>query len=122
MADPTALYTTRGDWAGLYFKGHLFNPIGEWIGFVADGNIVYSVSGEYVGWLSRDYRVLRKRDTDQSRMRKAPPPNPGRLNPPATVPLPPMMSELGYHTIDVLEEMPERLHTLDFDQAREDMD
>ncbi len=121
MSDSKALYTTNGDWAGLYYQGNLFSQAGEWIGFVGNANQVFSVSGEYVGWLSRDFRVLRKRDTDQG-LRMAPPPNPGRLTPPATVPLPPLMAEIGFDTVDVFDEMPERLHTLDFDQARQDMD
>jgi hypothetical protein len=33
-----------------------------------------------------------------------------------------MMSELTYSLIDVLDEEPDRLSTVDFDELREDMD
>jgi hypothetical protein len=33
-----------------------------------------------------------------------------------------MMAELSYTMIDVLEDEPERLSTIDFDELREDMD
>jgi len=117
------IYTTRGAWAGLLADGYLWNPQGEWIGWVERDGQVFSVAGEYVGWLSRDFRVLRKRAVDDAhRLRRTPPARPaGRLAVPATVPLPPLMAEIGFDTVDVLEEMPERLHTLDADPAAKDM-
>ena len=33
-----------------------------------------------------------------------------------------MMSDLTFDTVDVLDEMPELLHTADFDQNAQDMD
>jgi len=41
---------------------------------------------------------------------------------PSAAPLPPLMSELSYDTVDVFDEMPERLHTLDADPAAKDID
>jgi hypothetical protein len=38
------------------------------------------------------------------------------------VPLPPMMAELPFGIIDVLEEEPERLHTIDGGELKEDLD
>lgn len=117
------LYSTAGDWAGLFENGHLFNPLGEWIGWVTDGNQVYSVTGEYVGWLSKDFRILRKRTYDEPPPRRKPPPAPPRPRVPATVPLPPLMAELGFDVLDVFEDMPERLHSLDYiEETRPDMD
>ena len=118
------LYSTTGDWAGLFHEGHIFNNVGEWIGFVAPGtNQVYSVRGEYVGWLSNDFRVLRKRAIDELAPRLSPPPRPPKLTVPASVPLPPLMSDLTYDTIDVFDEMPDRLHTSDeVEETRPDMD
>lgn len=68
---------------------------------------VYSVYGRYVGWLNKDYRILRRRADDFQKDNLQPPPSPPRFLPPANVPLPPLMAELKYETIDVLEEMPE---------------
>jgi hypothetical protein len=54
--------------------------------------------------------------------RRPPPPAPGRPQLPSSVPLAPMMSDLTYDTVDVFEEMPERLHTMDSGELKDDMD
>ncbi|MBI4770102.1 MAG: hypothetical protein HY784_06730 [Chloroflexi bacterium] len=117
-----AIYTTRGDTAAVLNGRYIHNLLGEWIGWVDASGQVYSITGEYVGWLTRDPRVLRKRVADSRPARVTPPPHPGRPRLPATFPLPPMMSEIGFDTVDVLDEMPELLHTADFDQRAQDMD
>lgn len=116
------IYTTTGDTAAALSGRHIFNLLGEWIGWVDETNQVYSITGEYVGWLTREPRVLRKRVASRRPPRRQPPPHPGRIRPPATFPLPPMMAEIAFDTVDVLDEMPERLHTADFDQWAQDMD
>ncbi len=115
------VYTTRGDVEAFLRYPYLYNRLGEWIGWVTPERDVYSVLGHYVGWLDKGPRILRKRGRDP-KPRRTPPPAPPRIRPPAHAPLPPMMSELGYETIDVLEEEPERLHTLDMGDLRPDMD
>ena len=116
------IYTSRGDLGAYLVYPYLYNPQGEWIGWVTPEREVYSVLGNYVGWLSKDPRVLRKRSYDFSKPSLPVPPRPRRIPVPASIPLPPMMSELTYTTIDVLEEEPERLSTLDHDDLRPDMD
>jgi len=116
------IYTSRGDLGGFLVYPYIFNQQGEWVGWVTSQREVYSVLGNYVGWLSKDPRILRKRSYDFSKPRLQPPHPPKRLRPPATVPLAPLMSELTYATIDVLLEEPERLSTADSDDLREDMD
>ena len=116
------LYTTRGDAEAFLLYPYLFNRTGEWIGFVTPKREVYSVLGEYVGMLTDERRIIRKRATSTLMPRLAPPPCPPKMYPPATVPLPPMMSELNHSMIDVLLEEPQRLHTLDSGEYREDMD
>jgi hypothetical protein len=116
------IYTTRGDLGAYLVYPNLYNFSGEWVGWVTETREVYSVLGHYVGWLSDDPRVLRKRAYNYSNPRITPPPPPPRIRVPVTTPLPPMMSELTYSTIDVLEEEPERLSTVDSDDLREDMD
>jgi hypothetical protein len=116
------LYTTSGDAEAFLLYPYLYNRTGEWIGFVTPKREVYSVLGEYVGMLTDERRIIRKRSTFTLMPRLTPPPCPPKVNLPATVPLPPMMSELSLSLIDVLLEMPERLHTLDSGENREDLD
>lgn len=117
---PLPVYTTNGDWSALIVTPFIFNTRGEWIGWLDNGNEVYDVEGYYVGWLSDENRILRKRSI--SRFDRRPPPtNPGSIRAPATIPLPPMMRELPYGVIDVLDEEPRRLHTIDSGELKEDM-
>lgn len=116
------IYTTSGDLGAYLIYPYLHNSLGEWIGFVTPKREVYSVLGNYVGTLTNDPRVLRRRSYDFSKPRLKPPPPQQRITVPATVPLAPMMAELPFSMIDVLEDEPERLSTVDFDELREDMD
>jgi hypothetical protein len=59
---------------------------------------------------------------DDIHPRLNPPPKPQKVLLPATVPLPPMMSELTHSIIDVLLDEPERLHTIDSGEHIQDMD
>jgi hypothetical protein len=116
------IYTTPGDVGAYLVYPYLYNNRGEWVGWVTSDRDVYSVLGNYIGWLSDDPRILRKRSYDFTNPRKTSPQAPARIRVPATNPLAPMMAELSYTTVDVLEEEPERLSTLDADDLREDMD
>lgn len=117
------IYSTRGDVETFLVYPHLYNRSGDWVGFVQPNREVYSVMGYYIGELSNDKRILRKRSMDETKSRIKPPPAPaGRLISPATLPLPPMMRELPYSMIDVLEELPELLHTVGSGELQEDLD
>ncbi|MBI5950862.1 MAG: hypothetical protein HY865_04335 [Chloroflexi bacterium] len=116
------LYTTKGDPEAFLLYPYLFNRNGDWIGFATASREVFSVLGEYVGMLTSERRIVRKRGTSTLTPRRTPPPRPPKVYPPATIPLPPMMSELPHSLIDVLLEMPERLHTVDTGEYREDLD
>ena len=123
MSEFVPLYTTRGDHEAYYYEGYIFNLSGEWIGWVEAGTgDVYSVLGEYVGRMSFDGRILRRRVLETKPLRKPVPPRPPKPRLPATVRLPPMFTELDFSTIDVLDEMPERLHTIDTGELKDDMD
>lgn len=115
------IYTSRGDAEAFLVFPYLFNRTGEWIGFVTPKREVYSVLGNYVGYLSNDTRITRKRSEDETKPRIQPPPKPGRLTTPPTVPLAPLMSDLPLSTIDILQDEPDRLHTMDGGELREDM-
>jgi hypothetical protein len=119
---PIPIYSTPGDWVALMVFPYLYNTIGEWIGWVTPDRQVYDVDGIYVGWVTTEPRILRKRTYDAPLERQAAPPPPERIRPPATVPLPPMMAGLPFEVVDVMEEDPERLHTIDHGELKEDVD
>jgi hypothetical protein len=116
------IYTSRGNAEAFLAYPHLFNSQGEWVGFVTPEREVYSVLGFYVGYLNNDPRLLRKRVLEVSKPNLTPPTHPRKVYPPATFPLAPLMSELYQDTVDVLLEEPERLHTVDAGDLREDLD
>ncbi len=115
------IYNSRGDVEAFLAYPNLHNRNGEWIGWVTPQRDVYSVLGFYVGALTDEPRIIRKRVVEESKPNLKPPAMPAKISPPATVPLAPMMRELTYSTIDVLLEEPERLHTLDVGEMREDL-
>ena len=116
------LYHSKGDVGAFLVYPHLFNQSGEWIGFCTPERRVYSVLGNFVGYLSDDHRILRQRTATPTVRRRDPPPQPPKLNPPATIPLAPMMRELTHSTVDVLLEEPDRLHTADMGELRQDLE
>lgn len=116
------IYNSKGEAGAFLEYPYLFNALGEWIGFVTAKRQVYSVLGVYVGYLSNEPRILRKRSTSTLTPRSGVPQPPGKFVPPATVPLAPLMSELTHSIIDVLMEEPERLHTADLGELRQDID
>lgn len=116
------IYNSKGDAQAFLGYPYLFNQLGEWIGFVNAKRQVYSVLGVYVGYLSNEPRILRRRSTSTLSPRADVPRPPGKFVPPATVPLAPLMTELTHSIIDVLLEEPERLHTADLGELRQDLD
>ena len=116
------IYTTKGDAEAFLVYPYIYNRIGEWIGWITAKKEIYSVIGHYVGFLAKGPRILRKRSIEVTTVSKRPPARPPKVYPPATVPLAPMMPELNHSEIDVLLDMPERLHTADSGEFREDMD
>lgn len=116
------IYTSKGDAEAFLVYPYIFNRLGDWIGFVTPSRKVYSVMGYYVGKFSEDFRIVGKRATATLIPRKRPPPAPEKVYPPATVPLAPMMRELSHGQIDILLEEPDRLHTVDSGEFRDDMD
>jgi len=116
------IYSSRGEAEAFLTFPYLFNRSGEWIGWVTPQRDVYSVMGYYAGYLTNDPRIVRKRATNALRPRLKPPSSPGKISAPASVPLARLMPELTHSIIDVLADEPERLHTLDSGEFREDMD
>jgi hypothetical protein len=116
------IYTTPGD-VGAYLQyPYLFNFQGEWIGWVNSKRQVYSVRGHYVGWLSDEPRILRKQSSTFFKPEDSIPPVPEPIQPPVSTPLAPMMPELPYGVIDVLEDASGLLPSYDFGDLTQDMD
>lgn len=116
------IYNSRGELGAFLGYPNLYNQVGEWIGFVTADREVYSVLGNYVGALTDDHRILRERTPSAIRPPRVPPPPVPPVSPPATVPLAPLMRELTMSMIDVLLEEPEKLHTEDVGEFRDDLD
>jgi hypothetical protein len=117
------IYTSRGEAEAFLVFPYIFNRTGEWIGWATPQREIYSVLGYYVGTLTNDARIVRKRsEDDSSKPRLKPPPKPGKLTAPASIPLAPMMSDLTLSVVDVLQDEPERLHAIDSGEFRQDMD
>ena len=116
------IYTSRGEAEAFLVFPYIFNRNGEWVGWATPQREIYSVLGYYVGTLTNDARIVRKRSEDEMMQRLKPPPKPGKISTPANIPLAPLMQDLTYSIIDVLQDEPERLHTLDGGEFRQDMD
>ena len=116
------IYTTKGDAEAFLVYPYIYNRIGERIGWITREKEVYSVIGHYVGYLAKGPRILRKRTIEIASTQKRPPAIPPKIYPPATIPLAPMMPELNHSTIDILLDEPERLHTADSGEFRDDLD
>jgi hypothetical protein len=116
------IYTSRGDAEAFLVYPYLYNRLGDWIGWVTADRQVYSVLGFFVGDLTAEPRIIRKRITATLKARKTPPARPSRLPVPATIPLAPLMGDLRFGMTDVLLDEPERLHTLDSGEQRQDLD
>jgi hypothetical protein len=116
------IYTSRGDLGGYLVSLYIYNPQGEWIGWTDSDRTVYAVNGIRIGWLTKEPRILRKRSESFHHFRQNPPPPPPDFYPPASVPLAPLMAELPFGTIDVLDEEPELMPCFGFDVLSEEID
>lgn len=121
MANIIPVFTSRGDAEVFLVYPYLFNRQGEWVGFVTPQREVYSILGYYVGFLTNDPRILRKKSQEE-RPRLRPPAAPARIRIPSGNPMPKMMGDVPFEMEDVLQEEPELLHTLDAGEFRPDMD
>jgi hypothetical protein len=116
------IYTTRGDVGAFLNYPYLYNRCGEWIGWVTPEREVFSIGGMYVGWLSSEPRILRKRSESFDRPRRPSPPVPKSITPPAQVPLAPLMAEIPLTLWDVLDEDPDLLMPIGSGDNLDDMD
>ena len=89
-------FSSRGEAEAYLVFPYLYNRSGEWIGWVTPQREVYSVLGNYVGFVTSDPRIVRKRAEDDIRPRQKTPPPPRRLTTPAFTPLAPLLSDLPH--------------------------
>lgn len=119
----TPVYNTRGDLDAFLLFPYIYNRTGEWIGWVTTDRKVYSVHGLYVGYYSKDNRILRKQSDAFGQEHRTPPAAPSlHITIPAHAPLAPLMAELPFGVIDVLLEQPDLLSPSDFGEGRQDLD
>jgi hypothetical protein len=119
MTTQFPIYTSHGDWVAMLVGRYLYNTRGDWIGWIDPDSQVFSARGEYAGWLTKDFRVLARRDKTTDMLKREPPPPPPAIKLPVSVPLPPLMAELTYDTVDLFEERPQKLDPLDMDQVQD---
>lgn len=117
------IYKTNGDVGAYLLYPNIFSPLGEWIGWCTEDRKIYSIYGNYVGILSDGPRIMRKREyTNDLHPQKTPPKMPDPIRIPAHTPLAPQMPEVPLNRIDVLEEAPELLPSIDYGDMKEDLD
>jgi hypothetical protein len=112
MADtpvkPVFIFDSRGDWHATKFGEYLYSSRGEYIGWVeGTANDVFKRDGEWIGRLSKDGRILRKRSERRRELNPSLRKEPTKPKLPPRTPLPPMMSDLDFGTVDVLDEEPD---------------
>lgn len=109
---PFFIYDTPGDWQGVILNNAIFDPRGDYLGFIQEEKPelyeVYTASGEWIGSLIPDGRIVRKRTSDRRPLlKKLPGKQPKPAPFPSRAPLPPQTADLGFDKIDVLEWDPE---------------
>jgi hypothetical protein len=119
---PIIIYTTRGDMGAFLIYPYLFNAGGEWVGWATATKEIYNLDGTYVGTISDDQRIVRRKSLDAVPPKRALPSAPGKPRVPASVPLPPQMAALSYDLFDVLEDRPDLLHTMDSGEFKPDVE
>lgn len=103
------IFDTAGDWHLVKYGDWLFDSRGDYLGFVRGDNYdVFTTSGEWVGNIYHDGRIIRKRNAQRPPLLKELPPKPPKPEKfPARAPLPPQNGDLGFDKIDILEWDPE---------------
>lgn len=63
------IYNTSGKYVAFIYNNSLFTENGTWIGVIRNGNEVYNLSGDYVGYVSGDDRVICSKDISPNKKR-----------------------------------------------------
>ncbi len=109
--DPTKpffIFDTAGEWHATALGWYIFDARGDYVGFIRnEGYDVYTTSGEWIGNIYKDGRIIRYRSADRPPLLKKLPPKPPKPKLPPRAPLAPIPGDLGYSKIDVLDWDPE---------------
>lgn len=105
---PFFIFDSSGEVHAVKLGYFLYDMRGEYIGYVIrDDYDVYTASGEWIGNIFPDGRIVRKRNTARKPLMTNKPPTQPKIRITARIPLPPMASDLGFDKLDVLEFDPE---------------
>jgi hypothetical protein len=85
---PVPIYSSQGELGAYLVYPYIYNITGEWIGWITPEREVISVLGHYVGYLTNDPRILRKRTLYSPPPRVLPYPTPRRITLPVMLPSP----------------------------------
>jgi hypothetical protein len=119
---PMIIFTSRGDWGAFLIYPYLFNQTGEWIGWATREKEIFNLDGNYVGMISSDQRIVRKKSLEIIPAKRAVPKPPSKPRIPASIPLPPQMADIPFDLLDVLEDLPDLLHTMDSGEFKPDVE
>lgn len=99
------IYNTAGEWLATKMGVYIFDVRGDYIGYVlTDDHDVYTTSGEWIGNLYPDGRIIRKRNYTRRPLMKDLPPKPAKPEKlPSRAPLQQIPGDLGYDKVDVME-------------------
>jgi hypothetical protein len=98
------IFDTRGDVHGVLIGQYLYDMRGEYMGYVRGEDYnVYTTSGEWVGNIWPDGRIVRKRNYQRLPLETDRPATQPKIRITARIPLPPMAADLGFDKVDVLE-------------------
>ena len=106
-ARPQFIRNTYGDWVATLIDRFIWDLRRTCVAWVDDDNEVWKIDGEWIGTLSRDMRIIRRRSERHRPFRHDLPSIPPAPDLPARAPLPPTFRELTFSEIDVLEEHPD---------------
>ncbi len=107
-AKPFFIFDTAGEWHATALNWYIFDQRGDYIGFIRNESYdVYTTSGEWIGSLYADGRIIRNRNVDRPPLLKQLPAKPPKPKLPARSPLAPLPGDLGFSKLDVLEWDPE---------------
>lgn len=60
--DTRYIFNTQGEYVGFVRQSYLFDPAGNWLGFLKSDNEVYSTTGDFMGYLLQDDRIAWRQD------------------------------------------------------------
>ncbi|HVU11291.1 MAG TPA: hypothetical protein VHD90_08435 [Phototrophicaceae bacterium] len=105
---PFFIFDTAGEWHATALGWSIFDGRGDYIGFIRnEAYDVYTTSGEWIGNIIADGRIIRNRNVDRPPLLKKLPPKPPKPKLPSRAPLAPLPGDLGFSKLDVLEWDPE---------------